>query len=60
MHETARDLRESGAMDAVTMRAFDALCLSPVKAYTAREIKQIRNRQSVFAAYLNVTKSTVS
>ena len=47
-------------MDAVTMRAFDALCLSPVKAYTAREIKQIRNRQSVFAAYLNVTKSTVS
>ncbi len=64
VHETAKDLREVGLMDEMTMREFDALCLSPVQEYSAQEIKAIRERchvsQPVFAAYLNVAKSTVS
>ncbi len=50
-------------MDAVTLRDFDALCLPPVKTYTADQIKRIRLRnrasQAVFAAYLNTSPSTV-
>jgi putative transcriptional regulator len=63
VHETARDLHKVGLMDETTMREFDALCLSPVREYTPQEIKAIRERchlsQPVFAAYLNVAKSTV-
>ena len=63
VHESAKDLHDTGVMDEVTMREFDALCLMPVKVYTAKEIQHIRKRnkasQGVFAAYLNTTKSTV-
>jgi putative transcriptional regulator len=63
LHETAKDLHESGAMSEQTMREFDAMCLPPVKRYTPVQIKRIRLRnkvsQSVFAAYLNTTPSTV-
>jgi putative transcriptional regulator len=63
VHESAKDLHDAGVMDEVTMREFDALCLTPVKVYTAKEIQHIRKRnrasQGVFAAYLNTTKSTV-
>ena len=62
-HETAKGLHKSGAMDARTMREFDVLCLPPVKAYSARQIKRIRQKnkasQAVFAAYLNTSLSTV-
>ena len=64
VHESARDLHRIGLMDDMTMRKFDALCLPPVKQYKAHEIKRIRRRlkvsQPVFAAFLNVTKSTVA
>lgn len=63
VHETAKGLHRSGVMDAQTMREFDALCLPPVKVYTAGQIKRLRLRckasQSVFAAYLNTSTSTV-
>lgn len=63
VHEGAKDLHEAGLMKDVTMREFDALCLPPVKQYTATQIKRIRTRnhasQGVFAAYLNTSKSTV-
>jgi len=63
IHETADGLHKAGVMDTKTMREFDALCLPPVKEYTATEIKQIRlhNKasQAVFAAYLNTSASTV-
>ncbi len=63
VHETARGLHKAGVMDAVTLRDFDALCLPPVKSYTAGQIKRIRLRnrasQAVFAAYLNTSPSTV-
>jgi putative transcriptional regulator len=63
VHETARGLHKAGVMGAVTLRDFDALCLPPVKNYTAGQIKRIRMRnkasQAVFAAYLNTSPSTV-
>lgn len=64
VHETAKGLRDAGIMDEMTMREFDALCLPPVKTYQPQEIKQIRLRhrisQAVFAAYLNVSKTSVA
>ena len=63
VHETARGLAEAGVMDAVTLREFDALCLPPIRAYNADEIRAIRLRskasQAVFAAYLNTSASTI-
>lgn len=63
VHETAQDLHEAGAMNDMTLREFDALCLPPIKQYTATQIKRIRTQnkasQGVFAAYLNTSKSTV-
>ncbi len=63
VHETAQGLAKAGVMDTVTLREFDALCLPPVRAYTAEEIRDIRLRnkasQAVFAAYLNTSPSTV-
>jgi putative transcriptional regulator len=64
VHEAARELREAGAIDALTMRRFDALCLPPVRHYTAADIRRIRKEahvsQAVFAAVLNVGKATVA
>lgn len=63
VHETARGLAKAGVMDTVTLREFDALCLPPIRAYSADEIRAIRLRskasQPVFAAYLNTSASTV-
>jgi putative transcriptional regulator len=63
VHDGAQDLHDAGVMSAQTMREFDALCLPPVKEYSAAQIKRIRAKnkasQSVFAAYLNITKSTI-
>lgn len=58
VHEAARDLRDAGAIDALTMRRFDALCLPPVRQYTGADVRRIRKEanvsQAVFAAVLNV------
>ena len=63
VHDSAKDLHEAGAMKETTLREFDALCLPPVKEFTAAQIKRIRMKnkasQAVFAAYLNTSKSTV-
>jgi len=63
VHETAQDLHEAEAMNDMTLREFDVLCLPPIKQYTATQIKRIRTQnkasQGVFAAYLNTSKSTV-
>lgn len=46
-----------------TLREFDAMCLPPLKEYSAIQIKRIRSQshasQAVFAAYLNTSKSTI-
>jgi putative transcriptional regulator len=64
VHEAARDLRKAGAIDALTMRRFDALCLPPIRRYKAGDIRRIRKNanvsQAVFAAVLNVGKATVA
>ncbi|PCI51746.1 MAG: transcriptional regulator [Gammaproteobacteria bacterium] len=63
MHETAKDLTETGVMDVTTMREFDVLCLPDVERYDAAHIKALREKeqvsQAVFAAYLNTSASTI-
>jgi putative transcriptional regulator len=63
MHETARGLHRTGVLGDHTMREFDALCLPPVPALSARQIRAIRSRarmsQAVFAAVINTSVSTV-
>jgi putative transcriptional regulator len=64
VHETALGLAEAGVLDKRTMKVFDELCLTPVKALTPAQIRKIRLRekasQAVFARYLNVTTGLVS
>lgn len=64
VHETALGLHDAGVLDKKTMKAFDAMCLTPVEELTAEQIRQIRLRenasQAVFARYLNVTTGLVS
>lgn len=63
MHEDMQALHDAGAVDEITMRNFDALCLTDVPEYTAEHIKQVRSKyhvsQSVLAAYLCVTPKAV-
>ena len=63
VHDSAKELHAAGVMKETTLREFDALCLPPIKEYTAVQIKRIRTKnkasQAVFAAYLNTGKSTV-
>ena len=63
VHESAEGLHEAGLMDTKTMREFDALCLPPIKIYSAQQIKRLRQRnkasQAVFALFLNTSLSTV-
>ena len=64
VHETAEGLHEAGVMDKRTMRQFDTLCLTPVKALQPEEIRALRQRerasQAVFARHLNVSIGLVS
>lgn len=63
VHETARGLHSAGAIDQVTMRHFDSLCLPTVEPLRPDQIKRIRERsnvsQAVFAALLNTSVSTI-
>ena len=63
VHATAKGFREVGAIDQVTMRQFDRLCLPPVPPLQPAQIKRIREKshvsQAVFAALLNTSVSTV-
>ncbi|WP_299082580.1 DNA-binding transcriptional regulator [uncultured Paraglaciecola sp.] len=63
VHDSTKDLHDAGVMDDVTLREFDALCLPPVKEYTSVQIKRLRLKskasQGVFAAYLNISTSTI-
>lgn len=63
VHETATGLHKAGAMDRVTLREFDRLCLPPVETLEPEQIKSLREKarvsQAVFAALLNTSLSTV-
>ena len=64
VHETMEGLFKSGIVDKQTMKEFDDMCLTPVRDFTAMDIRQLREReglsQPVFARYLNVTKGLIS
>jgi len=64
IHETASDYRDAGVIDKQSMRRFDETCLTPVREFTAAEIRALREReqvsQAVFANHLNVSKDAVS
>lgn len=63
-HELATYLHEAGAIDAITMRKMDLLCLPPKRSFSASEILRIRQKtrmsQPVFAMFLNVGRSTIA
>jgi len=63
VHETALGLHQAGAMDQVTLREFERLCLPQVEPLKPEQIKQIRENsrvsQAVFARLLNTSTSTV-
>jgi putative transcriptional regulator len=63
VHSAAKGLRDAGAIDQVTMREFDTLCIPPVAPLRPAQIKRIREdsrvSQAVFAALLNTSVSTV-
>jgi putative transcriptional regulator len=64
VHKSAKRLHGAGYMDDLTMREFDAIWLPPVREYAAKDVRRIRAAskasQSVFAAFLNVGKTTVA
>lgn len=64
VHEAMQDLHDAGAIDALTMRRFDALCLPAVPHYKAADVRRIRKQanvsQAVLASILNVGKATVA
>lgn len=64
VHRSAKRLHDTGHMNDLTMREFDALCLDPCPQFTAKDVMRIRTKnrasQSVFAACLNVGKTTVA
>lgn len=57
VHDTAKGLFNAGAMDQITLREFDQLCLPPVEPLLPEQIKHIREAsrvsQAVFARLLN-------
>ncbi len=64
IHETMAGMYDAGVIDKKTMREFDEACLTPVHAFSATDIKALRERedvsQRVFALYMNVSKDSVS
>jgi len=62
-NEMAQDLFKVGAMDAITMRKVEALCLPSKHPFQPEEIRRIRMAnhvsQAVFAAILGIGKTTV-
>jgi putative transcriptional regulator len=63
VHESAKDMYSVGAIDAITMKNYDALCLPVTKKLSPLEIKMIRIKeklsQPIFALLLNTSVSTV-
>lgn len=63
VHKTAKGMHKTGAIDKVTMRKFDALCLTPIHDFKPKQVKALRERyglsQPVFACYLNVSDKLV-
>ena len=62
-HEMAQDLFKVGAMDEITMRKVEELCLPSKRVFRPEDIQRIRKAnhvsQAVFAAVLGIGKTTV-
>jgi putative transcriptional regulator len=62
-HGMAKDLHGAGAINFITMREFDALCLPQVHELSAAKIRAIRKHakisQSVFAKIVNVSLAAI-
>jgi putative transcriptional regulator len=62
-NEMARDLFKAGAMDEITLRKVEALCLPKKQPFKPEDIRRIRTAnhvsQAVFAAILGIGKTTV-
>ncbi len=62
-HEMGKDLLRVGAIDEITMRELDTLCLPKLRQFQAADIQRIRKEnqvsQAVFAAFLGIAKTTV-
>nr|WP_218176249.1 helix-turn-helix domain-containing protein [Pseudomonas gingeri] len=56
-------LHDAGVVSKVTMREFDVICPSPVREFSAVDIKHLREElkfsQPVFALHLHTTASTI-
>lgn len=63
-HKLARDLAAVGAMDDITMRVMDQICVPQPPKFSAPHIQAIRRKtrmsQPVFAQFLNVGANTVA
>ena len=42
VHASAGRLHGAGLLDGLTMREFDALCLPPLRDYTAADVRRVR------------------
>ncbi len=62
-HEMAQDLFKVGAMDEITMREVESLCLPSKRPFQPEDIRLIRISnhlsQAAFAAILGIGKTTV-
>src|SRR5713101_6719630 len=62
VHKSAKRLHKAGAMDTLTMRKFDTLCIPTRRKFSSKEVRRIRARvhasQAVFAAFLGVGPTT--
>ncbi len=54
-NEMARDLFKVGAMDEITMRKIDALCLPTKRTFQPEDIRRIRSANHVISLQTNVT-----
>ncbi len=57
------DLEQAGAVGKVTLRDFEAICPAPVRAFSAQDIRHLREAlnfsQPVFALHLHTSASTM-
>lgn len=64
IHGLASALLHIGAIDKQTMRRFDKNALTPVHAFTPKQLRALRERenisQAVLADYLNVSTDFIS
>lgn len=62
-HDMGRALVKVGAMDEITMRQLDALCVPPKRHLKSEDIRRIRTAnhvsQAAFAVLLGIGKTTV-